>query len=122
MPVTRGLGAFGEAWAAGYLTRLGYRLVDRNVRYRYGEIDIVAWDGDDLVFVEVKCRRTSRFGAPQESITSARYARLARSVDAYLQRMALPPERYRIDVVAIEVGPGGRVESHELLQGVEAPG
>jgi putative endonuclease len=120
--VTRGLGAFGEAWAAGYLSRLGYRVIDRNVRNQHGEIDIVARDGDALVFVEVKTRRTSRFGAPQESITPARYARLARCVEAYLQRLATPPERYRIDVVAIEVGPSGRVESHELLQGVEAPG
>jgi putative endonuclease len=119
--MTSGLGAFGESWAAGYLTRLGYRIVERNVRYRRGEIDIVAWDGPDLVFVEVKCRRSSLYGSPADSITPMRFRHLATAIDHYLHDRNLEPDSYRIDVVAMVVGRDGRVESHELLRGVEAP-
>jgi putative endonuclease len=119
--MTSGLGSFGEAWAVGYLTRLGYRIVDRNVRYRVGELDIVAWDGPSLVFVEVKCRRSSRFGSPASSITPRRFQHLALAAETYLQEQHLAPEDIRIDVVAIEVGTSGRVERHELLKGVTAP-
>ena len=115
------LGTFGESWAVGYLGRLGYRIVERNVRFRAGEIDIVAWAGPELVFVEVKCRRSSHFGTPQESITRARNGRLARATQTYLQRLSVQPDAYRIDVVAIEVGAAGIVEHHELLRGIEAP-
>lgn len=119
--MTSGLGAFGETWAAGLLTRLGYRVVDRNVRFPRGEIDLVAWDGQELVFVEVKCRRSRRYGSPADSITRARFGRLATAIALYLQEKDLDPDSYRVDVVSILVGPGGRVEWHEVLKGVEAP-
>ncbi len=115
------LGAFGENWAAGYLNRRGYRIVERNVRYRGGEIDIVAWEGQTLVFIEVKCRRSASFGSPEASITSRRYGHLAVAISEYLQRHSLQPDNYRIDVVAILVGPSGRVVEHRLLTGVEPP-
>lgn len=115
------LGAFGESWAAGYLTRLGYRIVERNVRYRRGEIDIVAWHGETLVFVEVKCRRGSAFGTPEASITGRRYSHLALAIEEYLQRRSLEPEDYRIDVVSICVDNSGRVADSRLLTCVAPP-
>lgn len=114
------LGRFGEAWAAGHLSRLGYRIVDRNVRYRIGEIDLVAYDGDELVFVEVKCRRGSTFGSPQSSITPRRFQHLSSAIERYLAERNLQPESYRVDVVALEVDAHGFVR-HQLLRGVEAP-
>jgi putative endonuclease len=81
--VNRSLGQFGESWAIGYLTRLGYRILQRNVRYRVGEIDIVAMDGDEMVFVEVKARRNERFGVPQAAITRQRFEHLADAVAEY---------------------------------------
>lgn len=119
--MTGGLGAFGESYAVGYLTRLGYRILERNVRYRRGELDIVAQDGADLVFVEVKCRRSDRFGPPESSITASRFERLAGAIEEYLSRNQLEPESYRVDVVSIEVGQNGRVTRCELLRGAEAP-
>lgn len=119
--MTSSLGAFGEAWAVGHLSRLGYTIVDRNVRFRVGEIDIVAREGGELVFVEVKCRRTSRFGAPEESITRKRFERLARAIDEYLSRGDLSDQSYRVDVVAIDIDAGGRVKRGEVLRAVEAP-
>ncbi len=115
------LGRFGEAWAAGLLTRRGYRVVDRNVRFREGEIDLIAYDGDELVFVEVKCRRSRRFGSPVDAITPIRFARLATAIQLYLTDRGLSPERYRVDVVTVEVDPGGRVAHWELLRAVESP-
>lgn len=115
------LGRFGEAWAIGYLTRRGYRIVDRNVRYRRGELDIVAYEGSDLVFVEVKCRRTSLFGPPEASIDRRRFAHIASAVQEYLAEKTLEPTSYRVDVVAIEIDAQGRVSRCELLRGVEPP-
>lgn len=119
--VKRDLGHFGEAWAAGYLTRLGYRILDRNIRYRSGEIDLVAEDGDDLVFVEVKCRRSRDFGSPQDSITPRRFAHLAAAVQSYLVDRDFHDRSYRVDVIAVEVDARGAVARHEHLRGVEAP-
>lgn len=115
------LGAFGESWAVGLLTRRGYRVVDRNVRFRAGEIDIVAWEGQTLVFIEVKTRRSSAFGSPEASITAARYIHLATAIGLYLQQRHLEPDDYRIDVVSIRVDRAGRVEEYHVITGVEAP-
>ncbi|MGH2444056.1 MAG: YraN family protein, partial [Chloroflexota bacterium] len=115
------LGRFGEAWAAGYLTRHGYAILKRNVRYRAGEIDIIARDGADLVFIEVKCRQTRLFGSPEESISQARFKRLSAAVELYLQEHGSEQDSIRVDVMAIEVGTDGRVQRSELLRNVEAP-
>lgn len=116
-----GLGVFGESWALGMLRRSGYRVVERNVRYRCGEIDIVAWHGDTLAFVEVKTRRSSAFGSPFEAVTLTKYRHLSNAIAHYLAERELQPETYRLDVLAIEVGPSGAVTGHTLLQGVEPP-
>jgi putative endonuclease len=119
--VKQSLGDFGEAWAVGYLTRLGYRIVDRKVRFRRGEIDLVAWQEATLVFVEVKCRRSTAYGSPQASITRPRYERLAAAIDSYLQDRDLEPEAFRIDVVAMRVGRDGSVRDVSLIENVEPP-
>jgi putative endonuclease len=119
--VNRDLGRFGESWTAGYLSRLGYQIVDRNVRYRGGEIDVVARDGPELVFVEVKCRRTLGYGPPEASITRKRYEHIALAVDTYLAERQLDPASYRVDVVALVVDSIGRVASCNHLKAVEPP-
>ncbi len=119
--LNQSLGAFGEAWAVGHLSRIGYRILERNVRYRAGEIDIVAQEGEDLVFVEVKCRSSSRFGTPEASITASRFQRLSAAIERYLEERELTPNSYRVDVVAVEVGSDGRVRRGEVLRGVESP-
>lgn len=82
---------------------------------------MVAWEGGDLVFIEVKCRRGTKFGSPQESITPRRFQHLQQAIDRYLSDQQLEPDSYRVDVMAIEVGRGGEVIRHQLLRGVEAP-
>jgi len=105
----RRLGAFGERVAAAHLEAQDYRIVERNWRCREGEIDIVAVKDDCLVFVEVRTRRGQERGSALESVGPIKGARLALLAQAYCQERAdLPPDR-RIDVVAVELAPSGRL-------------
>ncbi|MFO7273824.1 MAG: YraN family protein [Symbiobacteriaceae bacterium] len=104
----RQVGREGEEAAVRYLTSLGYRVIARNVRFRSGEIDVVARDGDVLVFVEVKTRRGRGFGSPGEAVTGAKQRRLVRLAALYLARLGGEPPPCRFDVVEVEPGPDGR--------------
>ncbi len=112
----KALGEFGERWAREYLERNGYRILETNFRCREGEIDIVARCEDSLVFVEVRTKTGSRFGTPEESVTVAKQERLAAVAMSYLQAHNDPPTEWRIDVVAVEVSPRGRVVRTELIR------
>jgi len=81
-------GAWGEQYAAQYLQEQGYEIVEQNYRYgRVGEIDIVARDGDTWVFVEVKTRRSHRFGLPEEAVTLAKQTQLRKLAVAQLRHL-----------------------------------
>ena len=95
------LGALGETVAAAHLEAQGLNVVDRNFRTRYGEVDLIAEDSGTLVFVEVKTRRSLAFGAPEESVTPRKRARLANVAAAYLQLHGLEQQNWRIDVVGV---------------------
>ena len=115
----RDLGAFGERVAAAHLEAKGYRIRARNFRCREGEIDIVAEDGDCLVFVEVRTRRGDAFGTPAESVTVAKERRLLTVARAYLQEHIDVPPNQRIDVVAIELS-RGRLLAVQHIEGAIA--
>lgn len=111
------LGARGEALAALYLTDGGLEIVDRNWRCKYGELDIVARDGDVMVFVEVKTRSGTGYGTPAESVTYVKQLRIRRLALAWLDERGSPWVRLRFDVVAIVMPrDGDPVVSH--LRGV----
>jgi putative endonuclease len=110
----RALGAAGERLAAAYLTRAGYRIVERNWRCAFGELDLVASLGATLVFVEVRTRRGPTFGSPEESLTPRKRARLARLADAYLATLAEAPATWRIDFVAVDLDAHGRPHLRHL--------
>ncbi len=96
-------GAEAEDRAAEYLQGQGLRLLERNWRCRFGELDLVMRDGDTLVFVEVRERRRSDFGGAAESITAAKRGRLLRAADLYLMRNRCRGV-CRFDAVLIEGG------------------
>lgn len=97
------VGKFGEDLAAKYLKKIGYKIIERNFRIRGGEIDIIAKDGDTLVYIEVKTRTSSNFGTAEESVNFYKLRFLERAAKFYrLQRKSLP-EQERIDVVAIDL-------------------
>ena len=97
------LGAAGEDLAAAWYVARGYRVVCRNWRCRDGELDLVVRKGRQLVFVEVKTRRTDRFGIPAEAVTRAKQVRIRRLAGLYLDASG---ERgsLRFDVVGILAG------------------
>ncbi len=111
----RALGRSGEGLAAAYLQGLGFEIVGRNVRTRYGELDIVAREGKTLVFVEVRSRRDDRLGSPEESVDARKQAKLVALAEAYLAELPEPPAACRIDVVVVEVR-AGVVRRLELIR------
>lgn len=100
------LGAAGEAAAAKALTAAGYRILDRNVRTPFGEVDLLAVQGDCLCVVEVKTRSSDAFGHPAEAVTRAKQASLRRSAAFLLQKKGWDGP-CRFDVVAVLPGPSG---------------
>ncbi|MEK7581165.1 MAG: YraN family protein [Patescibacteria group bacterium] len=97
------LGKYGEDLAGAYLTKLGYKIIERNFRIRGGEIDIIATDVNTLVYVEVKTRSTHQFGLPEESVNYYKLKFMERASKFYrLQRKNLP-ELERIDVVSVDL-------------------
>lgn len=114
----RALGEYGERLATRYLQEQGLSILDRNWRCRQGEIDVVARDGDCLVFCEVKTRRSVRFGAPVEAVTPVKAARLRRLAVAWLRSHDEHAERIRIDVVGI-VRPASGPATPRHLVGVD---
>ncbi len=99
------LGQLGEDLACRELRRRGYAILARRYRTRIGELDIVARDGETVVFVEVKARATDRCGAPAEAVTPAKQRKLALMAADYLARRRLGDTPCRFDVVAVDVGP-----------------
>ena len=83
-PTASASGPRAEALAAEYLARQGLRIVARNFRTRFGEIDLIAKDGETLVFVEVRMRSSRRFGGALESITAQKRARMIAAARGYL--------------------------------------
>lgn len=95
------LGDRGEMEAARFLERLGYRILHRQLRGRYGELDLVALDKDTIVFVEVKTRASTAAGHPTEAITLDKQAKITRSALAFLKKHRWLKQRARFDVVSI---------------------
>jgi putative endonuclease len=94
-------GRRGEEAAVRHLEELGYRIEARNVRTPVGEIDIVARDGDVLVFVEVKARRSRRFGSPAAAVDRRKQRKIARCAQHYLKTAGRTDRRARFDVVSV---------------------
>ncbi len=95
------LGRRGEAIAERHLLAVGLSIVDKNWRCPQGEIDLVARDGDELVFVEVKTRSSVAFGHPLEAITVIKLARLRRLAAAWCDAHPGNHDRIRIDAIAV---------------------
>ncbi|MCP4715555.1 MAG: YraN family protein [Deltaproteobacteria bacterium] len=108
------LGLQGEEIAVEFLTKQKYKILARNYRCRYGEIDIVAQHKRVLSFVEVKTRSSKTYGAPQDAVGPVKQKKLSRVAQEYLQRHGLENSAARFDVVAVTVSDAGY--SVELIQ------
>jgi putative endonuclease len=115
----RWLGDEGERLAARHLRTKGYRILVRQARNRFGEIDLVALDGETIVFVEVKSLRQSRGGAPSERVDAGKQARLTRAALTWLKRRGLLDRRSRFDVVEVSWDASGKPEARLLANAFE---
>lgn len=97
-----GRGRAAEQAAVELLEEAGFRILARNVSLAGAEVDIVAGDGEELVFVEVRSRSQNRFGGPLSTIRAGKQARIARAAQAYLGRTGRPDAPARFDVVGVE--------------------
>ncbi len=99
----RQVGSEKEEIAAKYLEKQGLKVIERNFRNRFGEIDLIARDGRYTVFVEVKYRKTARSGHPEEAVTYSKARTISKVADHYRLYKKLPDDAlFRFDVVAIE--------------------
>ena len=110
------LGRRGEALARRHLESRGYVVIETNYRTRGGEIDLVTEHRGKLVFVEVRTTSTRSFGSPEESITRKKRKHLIRTARHYLNARDRADRDWRVDVVAVEFGRGGRVDRLEIVE------
>src|SRR5579859_7572853 len=117
----KGLGSEGERLAAEHLLRRGFAIVDRNYRTRWGELDIVAYDGRTLAFCEVKTRRSGgRCGSPLEAVSRSKQSRVRKMAAGWLRdrgRERPFASVVRFDAIGVTVDPGGGLVSLEHLEG-----
>ena len=107
-------GLLGEQLAAAYLEQRGMRLVESRYRCRFGEIDLVAWDGDTLCFVEVKTRTSCAVGFPRESVTAKKREKLRSAALLYLSERGLDcPARFDVAEVYLKAGRKARIDYME---------
>jgi putative endonuclease len=110
------LGQFGERVAVAHLESKGYEILARNFRCREGEIDIIAQRDACLVFVEVRTRRGDAMGNAAESLTLRKGARISAAADAYCDANPDSVEERRIDVIAVDLTPRGRLLRLEHIE------
>jgi putative endonuclease len=117
------LGHRGEAFAARYLERAGYRIIEQNFRAKCGEIDIIAKENDYTVFVEVKTRSGTGFGTPAEAVNRHKQGQIIKTALVYMSQHNLHDAPVRFDVVAVMMRHNAPPEV-ELIRnafGVSAP-
>ena len=95
----------GESLAVAHLKARGYDILERNYRALRGEVDLIAQDGEFIVFVEVKTRRSLKFGLPQTAVTTQKQRQISKVALAYLQAKNLFDTPCRFDVIAIHLSP-----------------
>jgi len=110
------LGRWGEDTAVRHLQTAGYHIVQRNYRCPAGEMDIIARQGEEWVFVEVKTRRGDAHGRPEDAITPAKAARLLQIAQHYLQEQELNDVDWRVDMVAVELDARGKLLRVEQIE------
>ncbi len=124
-----GTGRDGEDIAAEYLEARGFRVMDRNYRFEHAEVDLVCFEpsetyehGGELVFVEVKTRRGTGFGSPEEAVSEQKQRHIAHAAEAWLHERRLDGSPCRFDVVAVILGRDDRHQIEQIRDAFWAPG
>ncbi len=109
-------GRVGEEAAVRHLKKQGYQILSRNFRKAFAEVDIVARDGETLVFIEVKTRSSLQFGAPVEAVNAVKQRRLSKIALDYMMQEGLGEHCARFDVVSVLLNAKGAVENIAVLK------
>lgn len=110
------LGKLGEGIATRFLKRKGYRILEKNFSSPLGEIDIIARDKDMICFIEVKTRRSTAFGLPEEGVIERKRGHLVRIAQFYLKGRGLIDRNCRFDVISILIDKNGNKPQIQLIQ------
>ena len=108
------VGRYGEDVAAAHVVARGWRVLDRNWRCRLGELDLVGLDGDELVVVEVKTRRSTAYGSPAEAVTWRKLARIRQLAAQWLAEHDVRVASVRVDVIAVLLPRSGAAQVEHL--------
>ena len=109
-------GMLGEKLAADFLTKQGYKIIETNFRCKEGKVDIIAREGDFLVFIEVRTKTSRAFGTPEESVTARKKAHLRNVAARYLESYDSQLPEWRIDFVAVELDRTGKTRRIEVIK------
>jgi putative endonuclease len=109
-------GMESETAAVKYLKKKGYKIIERNFKTKYGEIDIIAKDGETIVFIEVKARKNQNFGSPKESITYTKIKKISKSALFYLKSSKQMNKKARFDVAIIKSFDDSQKPDIELIK------
>lgn len=109
-------GSYGEELAVKFLKEKGYEIIEQNYRYGHGEVDIVAMDKKELVFVEVKYRKNLEYGSPEYAVTKSKQRQVRKISELYIMEKGddIEFDNARIDVVAILNLPGNKPEINHI--------
>ena len=97
---TQDLGKLGESMAENYLSHKGFRIIDRNIRFKKWEVDLIAEHKDNLIMIEVNARQTGSIGEPWRAVTRTKQRQIIKVADHYLKKNGIEKE-VRFDVVSI---------------------
>ena len=103
MYIKQEIGKLGEDIATNYLKQKGYKILDRNFESRQGEIDIIAIDKKEIVFIEVKTRTSNKYGTPSEAVNKIKQKHMLQTIKYYLYIRNLSEEFVRIDVIEVYI-------------------
>lgn len=109
------LGVLGEDIAASYLRKHGYKILARNYKARYGEIDIICLFQDILVFVEVKTRSDNAYGTPEDAVTPRKLREVIKTAEYFKLIHPELPDALRIDVIGIQLDGGKQTYFHHTV-------
>jgi len=110
------IGRLGETYAADFLVRQGYEILEKNYRKQYGEVDIIARDRDTLVFIEVKTRRSILYGLPHDAVDQRKQRQLSRIAQEYLVSRRMQDAAARFDVLGVTLDQQNRPIQVELIK------
>lgn len=114
-----GTGERGEDQAAAYLLRSGWQIIERNFRCKGGEVDIVAREGNCLVFVEVKTRKSLAYGTPQHAVTPFKQRQISKAALTWLTKHRQEDAPARFDVIAIVLDGAYRLQLEHIRNAFE---